>query len=46
MLKRYMPEPGEDDLILVCGPEPMIEETVKPGLTALAWNIEKSLVVF
>lgn len=46
ILKRFLPEPSEDNLILVCGPEPMIEETVKPGLIALGWDIEKSLVAF
>lgn len=46
MLELHLPPPGEDSLILTCGPEPMIEEIVKPGLMALGWDVEKCLVVF
>lgn len=46
MLETHLPPPGEDSLILVCGPQPMIDAVVKPELTALGWDVEKSLVVF
>ena len=46
MLEAHMPPPSGDAVILTCGPEPMIQHTVKPGLTRLGWDISKSLVVF
>ncbi|KAL4079389.1 hypothetical protein J3A83DRAFT_4409606 [Scleroderma citrinum] len=46
MLKAEMPCPSEQGIILVCGPEPMINFTVKPGLQAAGWDVEKYLVVF
>lgn len=46
MLRKHLPPAADDSLILICGPEPMIEGVVKPGLTELGWDIEKSLVVF
>jgi len=46
MLNAHMPSPSDDAIILICGPEPMIQHTVKPGLTRLGWDISKSLVVF
>lgn len=46
MMKMHLPPVGEDSLILVCGPDAMIEGIVKPGLTALGWDVEKCLVVF
>lgn len=46
MMKDHLPSPGDNALILVCGPDPMIDQTVKPGLKRLGWDITKSLVVF
>lgn len=46
MLKTHLPEPDDDALILICGPDPMINDLVKPGLTELGWDISTSLVVF
>lgn len=46
MLKQHLPSPSDDALILVCGPDPMINLTVKPGLQRIGWNLATSLVVF
>jgi nitrate reductase (NAD(P)H) len=46
MLQMHLPSPGDDVLILFCGPESMINLTVKPGLQRLGWNTDSSLVVF
>lgn len=46
MMQKHLPSPGDDALILVCGPEGMINLAVKPGLQRLGWNIDSSLVVF
>jgi len=46
MLETEMPSPSEQGIILVCGPEPMINYAVKPGLKAVGWDLEKHLVVF
>lgn len=46
LLKAEMPCPSEEGIVLVCGPEPMINHAVKPGLQAAGWDIEKYLVVF
>lgn len=46
MLEIHLPPPGPDSLILFCGPDAMVDAVVKPGLTALGWDVEKSLVIF
>ncbi|KAF8137711.1 hypothetical protein EV363DRAFT_1414909 [Boletus edulis] len=46
ILRTEMPRPSEEGIILVCGPEPMINYAVKPGLQAAGWDTEKYLVVF
>ncbi|EIN13058.1 nitrate reductase [Punctularia strigosozonata HHB-11173 SS5] len=46
MMREYLPPPSNDTLILACGPNSMITQTIKPGLTRLGWDIERSLVVF
>lgn len=46
MIKTELPSPSEQGIILVCGPEPMINYAVKPGLQAAGWDPEKYLVVF
>lgn len=46
VMQEHMPPPNEDSLILICGPDPMIEHSVKPTLKELGWDIEKQLVVF
>lgn len=46
ILQNHLPPPSDDTMILICGPDGMINHTVKPGLTKLGWDIEKSLVVF
>lgn len=46
MLRQHLPPPGPDSLVLICGPDPMIEKVAKPGLTNIGWDIEKTLVIF
>ncbi|KAI6043890.1 hypothetical protein EDC04DRAFT_3056554 [Pisolithus marmoratus] len=46
LLKIHMPDPSEHGMVLVCGPDPMINQAVKPGLKVAGWDIEKCLVVF
>ena len=46
MFESHLPPPSEDSLILYCGSDPMLDLTVKPGLKALGWDLEKQLVVF
>ncbi|KAF9239851.1 hypothetical protein BU15DRAFT_46396 [Melanogaster broomeanus] len=46
LLEDHMPGPSKHGLILVCGPDMMISEAVKPGLVDAGWEIENSLVVF
>lgn len=46
LLKAHIPGPSEHGIVLVCGPDPMINQAVKPGLKAAGWNIENHLVVF
>lgn len=47
MMRQHLPSALlEDALILVCGPEQMIENVVKPGLTELGWDIANTLVEF
>jgi nitrate reductase (NAD(P)H) len=46
MLAIHLPPPGDETLVLTCGPDPLIKLTVKPGLERLGWNVARSLVVF
>jgi len=46
MLRQHLPPPDQDTLVLLCGPEQMQEETVKPALAKLGYDIETQLVVF
>lgn len=46
MLLDHLPQPGnKEDLILICGPDPMIQ-TVKEELAELGWDVPNQLVVF
>jgi cytochrome-b5 reductase len=38
MLRQTMPPPGEDTLILMCGPKPMVEQACKPALAELGYT--------
>lgn len=38
MLKEHMPPPGEDTLILMCGPPPMIQYACSPNLEKLGYK--------
>lgn len=46
MLRAHMPGQSDHGIILVCGPDAMINQAVKPGLKAAGWDIESHLVVF
>ncbi|CEL51483.1 nitrate reductase NiaD [Rhizoctonia solani AG-1 IB] len=47
MMKAHLPAPDTPDtLILICGPDNLIKQTVKPGLERLGWDTSKTLVVF
>lgn len=46
MMRKHLPPVGEDSLILVCGPGPMIDGVVKPSLVEMGWDIESTLVEF
>ncbi|CAE6358002.1 unnamed protein product [Rhizoctonia solani] len=47
MMKAHLPSPDTPDtLILICGPDNLIKQTVKPGLERLGWDTSKTLVVF
>ena len=34
MLSQHLPPPSDDALLMVCGPDGLINETVKPGLVS------------
>ena len=47
MLRRYLPPPDAPDvLVLICGPDKLIRETVQPGLDRLGWDTANTLVIF
>ncbi|KAF8601756.1 nitrate reductase [Ceratobasidium sp. AG-I] len=47
MMRLHLPPSNQPDaLILVCGPDALIKQTVKPGLERLGWDTAKTLVVF
>ncbi|CAE6432451.1 unnamed protein product [Rhizoctonia solani] len=47
MMKAHLPSPDTPDtLILICGPDGLVQHTVKPGLERLGWDTSKTLVVF
>ncbi|GAA5945071.1 uncharacterized protein JCM15063_001650 [Sporobolomyces koalae] len=46
LLHRHLPPVGDkDDLVLICGPDPMIK-MVKQELASLGWDIPTQLVIF
>lgn len=45
MMEKHLPPPGDESLILICGPEPMIEAVLKPSLLKLGWDMD-SVVIF
>ncbi|GAA5887933.1 hypothetical protein JCM6882_000807 [Rhodosporidiobolus microsporus] len=46
MLEQHLPPPGDDSLVLFCGPDPMLNDIVKPGLAELGWDVPSQLVIF
>lgn len=45
MMREHLPSPGEGRMVLVCGPQGMID-IVKLGLEKCGWDIQHDLVVF
>jgi nitrate reductase (NAD(P)H) len=46
MFEGRLPDPSKGALVMVCGPDPLVNHTVKPILTELGWDVESQLVVF
>ncbi|KZV85378.1 ferredoxin reductase-like protein, partial [Exidia glandulosa HHB12029] len=46
MVREYLPPPSKDGLILACGPEEMMNLTVRPALKLCGWDVEAQLVIF
>ncbi|KAI3622791.1 nitrate reductase [Moniliophthora roreri] len=46
MLRKHLPPPSQNGVILACGPDPMMEKTLKPCLGRIGWDISTSLIVF
>jgi len=46
MLRRYLPAPSMNGIVLACGPDAMINRTLKPCLQKIGWDIDSALVVF
>jgi nitrate reductase (NAD(P)H) len=46
MLEEVLPPPGDDTLILFCGPEPLVEQILKPSMVELGYDVPSQLVVF
>lgn len=43
MIKEHLPGPGEDSVILMCGPPPMIKFALIPALESLGYDKERCL---
>lgn len=46
MMRTHLPPPGEDSVVLLCGPDTLLDLTVKPGLEALGWDLATQVVCF
>lgn len=46
MLRTHLPAPADDALLAICGPDAMINQTVKPALAELGWDVDRRLHVF
>jgi nitrate reductase (NAD(P)H) len=46
MMRKHLPNPSEDSVILLCGPDGLIEKTVKPGLKELGFDLETAVHCF
>lgn len=40
MIRQHLPPPGEDNLILACGPPPMIKFAVLPNLDKIGYDVD------
>ncbi|KAM8973378.1 NADH-cytochrome b5 reductase 3 [Pelodytes ibericus] len=41
MIKSFMPPPGDDVLILMCGPPPMVQYAINPSLDKLGYSQDR-----
>ncbi|KAF9045792.1 nitrate reductase [Hymenopellis radicata] len=46
IMADHLPPPSLDVLALVCGPDPMVNLTVKPVLVKLGWDVDEQVVIF
>ncbi|KAF5373120.1 hypothetical protein D9758_001489 [Tetrapyrgos nigripes] len=46
MLRKHLPAPSTNGIILACGPDAMISKTLKPCLQKIGWDVGSALVVF
>jgi nitrate reductase (NAD(P)H) len=52
MLRVYLPSPdvADDDegrrMVLACGPDELMHDTLRPSLKKIGWDVDKSLVIF
>lgn len=40
MYEKHLPPPSDDGLVLICGPDAMINQTAKPLLVSLRWSLK------
>ncbi|XP_055388562.1 NADH-cytochrome b5 reductase 3-like, partial [Condylostylus longicornis] len=38
MIREHLPPPGDESLVLLCGPPPMIQFACKPNLAKVGWH--------
>jgi len=46
MMRAHLPPPGDESVVLLCGPDTLLDLTVKPGLAALGWDLASQVVCF
>ncbi len=46
MLREHLPVPGEGRMVLACGPQAMMEDSVINVLKKCGWDVENDLVIF
>jgi nitrate reductase (NAD(P)H) len=46
VLGQHLPAPSEHSIILACGPDAMMHDLLKPGLSKLGWDTDRQLVIF
>merc|ERR1711997_1321467 len=46
MIKKSMPEAGEDTAVLICGPPPMVKFACVPNLEKAGFDVEKQVHIY